>query len=123
MSFRTKVFLSITTTVVISVWIVASVVSTLVTNSFERQEMQRTAALVSQFRREFERRSAEVARRVEAIASSETVQLLAVNLGASTVDTARYYDEAQALAKEQSLNFLELAGPDGSVISSAEWPA
>ena len=123
MSFRTKVFLSITATVVISVWIVASVVSTLVTNSFERQDMQRTAALVSQFRTEFERRKAEVARRVDAIANSETVQGLALNLGASIVDTAQFYDAAQALAKEQSLNFLELAGPGGSIISSAEWPA
>jgi signal transduction histidine kinase len=122
-SFRTKVFLSITTTVVITVWIVASVVSTLVTSSFERQDTQRTAALVSQFRSEFERRSAEVARRIDAAASSESVQRLAVNLGASKTDTAQYYDEAQALAKEQSLNFLELVGPDGSIISSAEWPA
>jgi signal transduction histidine kinase len=122
-SFRTKVFLSITTTVVVSVWIVASVVSTLVTNSFERQDMQRTAALVSQFRGEFDRRSAEVARRVDAIANSEAVQRLAVNLATSKIDTAQYYDAAQALAREQSLNFLELVGPDGSIISSAEWPA
>ena len=123
MSFRTKVFLSITTTVVISVWIVASVVSTLVTNSFERQDSQRTAALISQFRGELDRRSAEVARRVDAIANSDAVERLAVNLAASKTDTAQYYDLAQMLAKEQSLNFLELAGPDGSVISSAEWPA
>ncbi len=123
MSFRTKVFLSITTTVVVSVWIVASVVSTLVTNSFERQDMQRTAALVSQFRSEFDRHSAEVARRVDAIANSEAVQRLAVNLGVSKIDAAQYYDAAQALAKEQSLNFLEFVGPDGSIISSAEWPA
>jgi two-component system nitrogen regulation sensor histidine kinase NtrY len=122
-SFRTKVLLSITTTVVISVWIVASVVSTLVTNSFERQDSQRTAALVSQFRGEFDRRSAEVARRVDAIANSEAVQRLAVNLGASKIDMAQYYDAAQTLAKEQSLNFLELAGSDGSIFSSAEWPA
>jgi two-component system, NtrC family, nitrogen regulation sensor histidine kinase NtrY len=122
-SFRTKVFLSITTTVVITVWIVASVVSTLVTSSFERQDTQRTAALVSQFRSEFERRSAEVERRIDAVANSDPVQRLAVNLGASKTDTAQYYDQAQALAKEQSLNFLELVGPDGSIISSAEWPA
>jgi len=123
MSFRTKVFLSITTTVVISVWIVASVVSTLVTNSFERQDIQRTAALVSQFRSEFDRRSAEVARRVDAVANSEEVQRLAVNLGASKIDTAQSYDAAQGLAREQSLDFLELVGPNGSIISSAEWPA
>ena len=123
MSFRTKVFLSISTTVVIAVWIVAGVVSTLVTNSFERQDTQRTATTVAQFRREFDRRSAEVARRVDAITSSDALQLLAVNLGVAKVDTAEYYDEAQALAREQSLEFLDLVGPDGSIISSAEWPA
>ena len=43
MSFRTKVFLSITGTVVLAVWIVAAVVSTLVTQSFERRDALRTA--------------------------------------------------------------------------------
>ena len=38
MSFRTKVFLSITATVVLAVWMVAAVVSTLVTQSFERRD-------------------------------------------------------------------------------------
>jgi signal transduction histidine kinase len=122
-SLRTKVFLSITATVVIAVWIVSGVVSTLVANSFERQDAQRTSSLVSQFRREFERRSAEVARRVDAIVNSDDVQRLAVNLGVSKIDSAQYYDAAQALAREQSLNFLDLVSPDGSIISSAEWPA
>ena len=31
--------------------------------------------------------------------------------------------QAQALAQEQSLDFLELVGPDAAIISSAEWPA
>ncbi len=123
MSFRVKVFLSITATVVIAVWIVAAVVSTLVSRSFERRDAQRTASLVSQFRREFDRRGAEVARRIEAVANSEAVQRMAVNLGGSEADVNRYYDEAQSLAREQSLNFLELVASDGRIISSAEWPA
>ena len=123
MSFRTKVFLSITATVVIAVWIVAAVVSTLVTDSFERTDMQRTAALVAQFGRQFARRADDVSRRIDAIASSEIVQRLAVNLAGPEPDPSRYVDEAAALAREQSLNFLELVGPDGRIISSAEWPA
>ncbi|MBZ5608132.1 MAG: HAMP domain-containing protein [Acidobacteriia bacterium] len=123
MSFRVKVFLSITATVVVAVWIVAAVVSTLVTRSFERRDGERTAALVSQFRREFDRRGAEVARRIDAIANSEAIQRMAVNLGGSEPDANRYFDQAQALAREQSLNFLDLVGPDGRIISSAEWPA
>jgi signal transduction histidine kinase len=122
MSFRTKVFLSITTTVVLAVWIVAAVVSTLVSQSFERRDAQRTAALVNQLQREFDRRGADVARRVEAVADSDAVQRLAVNLGGQS-DTSQYFAEAQTLAQEQSLDFLELVGPDAAIISSAEWPA
>ncbi len=122
MSFRTKIFLSITATVVLAVWVVAAVVSTLVTQSFERRDAQRTAALVSQLQREFDRRGAEVARRVQAVADSDAVERLAVNLGGQ-LDTSQYYTEAQSMAQEQSLDFLELVGPDAAIISSAEWPA
>jgi len=121
-SFRTKIFLSITATVVLAVWIVAAVVSALVTQSFERRDAQRTAALAGQLQRELDRRGADVARRVQAVADSDPVERLAVNLGGS-VDTSTYYAEAQSLAEEQSLDFLELVGPDTAIISSAEWPA
>ena len=99
------------------------VVSTLVTQSFERRDAQRTATLVSQFQREFDRRGAEVARRVEAVANSDQIARMAVDLGSAQADPGKYYDQAQTLAREQSLDFLELVGPDGSIISSAEWPA
>jgi len=121
-SFRTKVFLVIAATSVLSVWIVAAVVSTLVTQSFERRDAQRTATLVKQFQREFERRGTEVARRIEAVADSDAIQRLALNLGGQA-DTSSYFTEAQTLAQEQSLDFLELVGPDATIISSAEWPA
>ena len=123
MSFRLKVFLSIAATVLLAVWAVALVVSTLVTDSFERQDAQRTAALVAQFRREFDNRGQEVARRIGAIAASEAVQRIALNLAGPQPDAARFVDEASGLAREQSLYFLELVGPDGRILSSAEWPA
>ena len=119
MSFRNKIFLSITVTVVIAVWIVAGTVSAMVTNSFERRDAQRTSTLVSQFRQEFERRGAEVARRIETIANSDVVQKIAVDLSTAQPDTAQYYSVAQTQAKEQSLDFLELLSPDGEIISSA----
>ncbi len=119
MSFRSKLFLSITGTVVLAVWVVAAVVSTLVTRSFERRDAQRTATAVGQLQHEIARRGAEVARRVEAVTGSDEVQRLAVNLD----DTSQYFALAQTLAQEQSLDFLELVGPDGAIISSAEWPA
>ncbi len=122
-SFRTKVFLSITATVIFAVWIVAGVVSTLVTNSFERRDAERTATLVSQFHAEFNRRSADVARRLDAVANSDRVTRVAVELTSAEFDAGKYYDLAQTLSREQSLDFLELVDPVGSIISSAEWPA
>ena len=118
MSFRTKVFLSISISVVIAVWIVALSVSSTITQSFEKRDTERMAALVAQFRREFDRGGAEVARRVGAIASSDAIARLA-----ASPDTAQYVDLAQSLAQEQSLDFLEIVGPDSAIISSAEWPA
>jgi signal transduction histidine kinase len=122
-SFRTKIFLSITATVVVTVWAVAAIVSMLVTQSFEKRDAQRTAALVSQFRSEFDRRGADVARRVDGIASSDAVLRMAANLAGPQPDAAPYFGEAQTLAREQSLDFLELVGSDGRIISSAQWPA
>jgi signal transduction histidine kinase len=122
-SFRTKVFLSITATVVFAVWMVAGVVSALVTKSFERLDAQRTATLVSQFHREFDRRGAEVARRLDAIVNSDPIARISVDLATRQFDPGKYFGDAQALGREQSLDFLELVGPDGGIISSAEWPA
>jgi two-component system, NtrC family, nitrogen regulation sensor histidine kinase NtrY len=122
-SFQTKIFLSITGTVVLAVWIVAAVVSALVSQSFERRDAQRTAAVVGQMQREFNRRGADIARRVEAVAGSDEVQRLAVNLAGGQFDTSQYFAAAQMLAQEQSLDFLELVGADTAIISSAEWPA
>jgi signal transduction histidine kinase len=121
-SFRTKVFLTISAAVVLAVWVVAAVVSMLVSDSFERRDAERTASLVSQFRREFDRRGAEVARRIEAVAGSDAVARLAASAGGQ-LDASQYYAQAQTLAQEQSLDFLELVGPDAAIISSAEWPA
>ena len=122
LSFRSKVFLSITVTVVIAVWGVSLAVSSTITDSFERRDAQRTAELVAQFRREFDRRGAEVARRIEAIANSEAIARLALTLNGPTPDTAQCVDLAARLAQEQSLDILDLVGPDGAIISSAEWP-
>lgn len=121
-SFRTKIFVSIAATVIVAVWIVAAVVSALVTQSFERRDARRTASLVTQLQREIDRRGVDVGRRIQAVADSDAVQRLAVNLGPG-VDTSQYYAEARSLAQEQSLDFLELVGPEGAIISSAEWPA
>jgi signal transduction histidine kinase len=73
---------------------------------------------LAQFRKEFDRRRQEIARAVQGIAGSEA----AVNL-AIAADPALAYGDAGAIAAAHGLDLLEFVAGDGSIISSAEWPA
>ena len=68
MSFRRKLLLVFALTVFLCVGAVAWIVSAMTRRAFERANEDQTAALVAQFRREFDRRGEEVAHRVETIA-------------------------------------------------------
>jgi two-component system, NtrC family, nitrogen regulation sensor histidine kinase NtrY len=118
-SYRAKVLLSITATVALAVWLVAALISAHVTRTFERRESQRAAAAVDLFRREFDRRGTEISARVAAIAASEAVTRI---LTAGT-ETYPFVNEAETLAREHSLELLTIAGSNGTIISSAHWPA
>ena len=118
MSIRWKVLLAITLTVAASVWLVAWLVTSTITRTFEDRDKRRATAVVSQFRKDFERRGDELLQRVKAIAASQTVS----NMNGQT-DFAPFVNEAEQLANEQRLSFLELLAPDTSIISSAHWPA
>ena len=123
MSFRRKLLIVFSTTVIISVTLVAWIVSTFARHAFERVNEERTAALVSQFHREFTRRGEEVARRVEAIVASEPAIRLALALNRGTPDYAAFLSQAKSLADNQQLDFLELIDDQGKIISSAQSPA
>ena len=69
--FRRKLLVVFALTVFLSVAAVALLVSEVTRRAFDRSEDERTAALVTQFRREFNRQGEDVARQVEAIAASE----------------------------------------------------
>jgi two-component system nitrogen regulation sensor histidine kinase NtrY len=92
-------------------------------NAFEKTENQRTAALVTQFQREFSRRGENVARRVEAIAASDSVTRMATALNGTSSDFAEYFDLARAMAENHQLDFLEILDGRGTIVSSAQWPA
>jgi nitrogen fixation/metabolism regulation signal transduction histidine kinase len=127
MSFRRKLLAVLTLTVVLSVAAVAWLVSAMTRRAFERTEDERTAALVKQFQREFNRQGEEAARRVEAIAASEAVTRMATALtrspSSSSADSAEYFEVAKSLADNYQLDFLELVDANGTIISSAHWPA
>jgi two-component system nitrogen regulation sensor histidine kinase NtrY len=118
MTFRTRLLWMVTLAVVVSVGLVEWMVTGTTRDAFERAEAQRVNALVAQFRREFARRGEEVDRAIGAIAGSET----ALNIALAS-DYAPYYNEASTLASANGLDLLELVAGDGSIISSAEWPA
>ena len=89
--------------------------------SFRQVNQERTSALVAQFRREFDREGDEITRGVEAIANSESMLEMALKLSSGGDSTA--YDQAASYAAVQHLDFLDILAPDGTIISSAHWPA
>ena len=123
MTFRRKLLAVFALTVFLSVAAVALLVLGVTRNAFEKTEDQRTTALVTQFQREFGRRGDEVARQVEAIATSNPVSRMATTLNGTSADSAEYFDLARQMAEGYQLDFLEFLDGHGAIISSAQWPA
>lgn len=119
---RRKLFAVFAITVLVSVTAVAWSISLLARRAFEKANEERTAALVGQFRREFNRRGEEVARCVDAIAAGEAATRMALALSHSSPDYSEYLNEARTIAESQQLDFLEFVDNQGTVISSAQWP-
>ena len=123
MMFRRKLLLVFALTVFLSVAAVALLVSYVTRRAFDRSEDERTAALVTQFRREFNRQGEDVARRVAAIAASEEVSRMALKLNQPQADSGPYFELAKTTAENSQLDFLEFVESDGTIVSSAQWPA
>ncbi len=121
--FRRKLLTVFALTVFLSVAAVTLLVSAVTRRAFERSEDERTAALVTQFRREFNRQGDDVARRVEAIAASEDVVRMALKLNRPQADAGPYFELAKTTAEKSGLDFLQFVESDGTIISSAQWPA
>ncbi len=123
MSFRTKLFLIFLVTVLASVTVVAWGVTRYTRNAFEEMDRERTEALVSQFRKEFAQRGEEITHRVENIANAEVTLRMAIALAQTNADLSLYVRDASGAAQEHSLDFVEFVGADGTLISSAQYPA
>jgi two-component system nitrogen regulation sensor histidine kinase NtrY len=121
-SLRQRLLLLFSLTVAAAVAAVAWTVLLRVRTVFEQRDQEETALFVSQFQREFQHRSAEVAAAVDRLASNEHARTVALGI-AQSGDTAPYLTEAQTMAQEAQLDFLEIVGADGNVVSSAQWPA
>jgi two-component system nitrogen regulation sensor histidine kinase NtrY len=118
MTFRTRLLLIFTFAIVAVVGLVEILVLGNTREAFERAENQRVDALVAQFRKEFDRRRVVIASAVKGIADSEA----AVNIAVAP-DYAPFVNDAATLAAAHGLDLLELVTADGTIISSAEFPA
>ena len=123
MRLRTRLFLLVGGVVTVAVTLVTWSVSASARRSFETLDRQRTDALVLQFRREFAAERADVARRIDRLASTDLVHRTALDIAHRGADYAPFVNEAASLAALQGLDFLDLVADDGTIISSAHWPA
>jgi len=89
----------------------------------EREQKQRSDTLVTQFRREFAHRGDEVVYALQGIAEAEGTLRMAIDLSRAQADPSLYTHDAQGIATSRQLDFLEMVGDDGTLISSAQWPA
>jgi two-component system nitrogen regulation sensor histidine kinase NtrY len=115
LTFRTKLLFISSFTVAGAVALVTGAVSISTRRAFERIDTERREALLSQFRAQLDAQSAEIARRMDAIAKSPAVQQIAAG--------AAEYDRAGSEASGAALDFLDVVQPDLTIISSAHWPA
>jgi two-component system, NtrC family, nitrogen regulation sensor histidine kinase NtrY len=123
MIFRRKLLAVFALTVFLSVAAIAGLVLAVTRRAFEKSEDERTAALVTQFQREFNRQGEDIALRVGTIAASEAVGRMATALSGNAAASAGYFDLAKSMAENHQLDFLELLDWRGVIISSAQWPA
>lgn len=122
MSLRQKLLLLFSLTVALVVAIVAWTVLVRIRTVFEQRDQEETALFLSQFQREFQQKSADVTSVVNRLAASDHARAMAFEIVQSG-DPAPYLTEAQSMAQSADLDFLEIVGPDGKIVSSAQWPA
>ena len=123
MSFRTKLLLVVLLTIFASVSVVAYGVTYYARAAFEGMDTQRTEALVAQFKKEFAQRGEEISRQVENIANAEITLRTALDAARPNADLSIYVHDANGAAQDHGLDFVELVNYDGTLISSAQYPA
>jgi two-component system, NtrC family, nitrogen regulation sensor histidine kinase NtrY len=123
MSFRTKLFLVFLVTVLASVSLVAYGVTHYTQAAFEESDAQRSEALVSQFNKEYAQRGDEITRQVKDITDADVTLKVAIDLARPNPDLSLYVRDAVGAAQDHGLDFVEFVNWDGTLISSAQYPA
>jgi two-component system nitrogen regulation sensor histidine kinase NtrY len=121
--FRTRLLLISGFTLASAVALVTGAVSVAARRAFERADESRREALVEQFKSQVDAQGREIVRQVERVAVSDAMTRVAIETQRHDPDYSAWLNEAQGQAETLSLNFLDLLTPDGSIVSSAHWPA
>jgi len=122
-SLRQRLLLVFSLTVVLSVAAVAWIVSLRTRQAFAEANQKHTVALVNQFRLDFDEHAEDVAARVDHVAGSDRLARIAFDLTQTGGDPSPYLSEAAAVAHDYQLDYLEIISAEGSIVSSAQWPA
>lgn len=122
MSLRWRLLLIFGSIIVGTVVVISYVVSVGARKAFDAFEDTESKAIKSQFEREYALEGENLSLRAQTIARSQ-LRDMALALSAPGGDPAPYLNLASSLASEQQLDYLDLFGADGAIISSAEWPA
>ncbi len=123
MTFRTKVFLIFLVTVLASVSLVAYGVTHYAQKAFERMDAQRTQALEVQFKKEFAQRGETIVQQVENITNADVTVRMVLDLARPNADASLYLHDANGAAQSHGLDFVEFVNSDGTLVSSAQYPA
>jgi signal transduction histidine kinase len=123
MSFRTKLFWVFLLTVLVTVSIVGYATTYYSRAAFEDIDRERTEALVAQFQKEYAQRGEEIARQLDNIVNSEITLRTAIELAKPNADQSIFFRDALGIAQDHGLDFVELVDYQGTLISSAQYPA
>ncbi|HEV2102991.1 MAG TPA: hypothetical protein VGR58_09455, partial [Candidatus Acidoferrum sp.] len=123
MTFRSKVFLIFLITVLASVSLVAYGVTFYTQRAFEQMDAQRTHALEVQFEKEFAQRGETVVQQVENITNADVTVRMVLDLARPNADASLYLHDANGAAQSHGLDFVEFVNSDGTLVSSAQYPA
>ena len=122
MNLRQRLLVTFALVVVVVVALVAYAVSLRTRSAFEQVDQERTKALITQFRSEFQSQGQDVVRKLERIARTDDLQRLALE-SVHGGDMSIYLQQAAVTAQEYGLDYLEILDANGTIISSAQWPA
>jgi len=121
-TFRTKLLIVSSLTVAGAVTMVTGGVLVAARQIFERVDAERQEALLEQFRKEIKIQGAAVGTAIARAGSSALLARIAAEANRPEPDFASFYTDAQLLAENNGLPFLDITHQDLTILSSAHWP-